>query len=306
MQKWRRTGTTSCLASPYYAIALTTCRKMPRYRGSPLAALRLGVGWNYSFAHQSRRAGEINVCLLATLLNPPRCRRAPSPLLGTSGSCTARMVRMRKQMTARYGPAIKRYFTVGPLACTMLWYTDIHKDAVEAPAIASVRTLTGMGEILDPILWAVVSISGLSFIKTLLDALNKSVEAEEAHAKHQQKPLPQMPQDPSRSPKEKVELVSFMFGFSASLLGLIFSGAKAAGNSLTAALVVWGVALISALFVVAWGSWYYSKTHESNLWNRVSRPWNWWVSRVNRDTGGSRTPGLPPSSDEEREASVSE
>ena len=104
------------------------------------------------------------------------------------------------------------------------------------------------------IVWAVALISLITFFKTLLDALNKSAEAEAAHAKHYKKEVTETAECGTWSPKEKVDFASFVLGFLASFLGLGF---------------------IVALFGVAWAGWYYAQTRESKVATWMSKPVTW-------------------------------
>ena len=75
------------------------------------------------------------------------------------------------------------------------------------------------------------------------------------------------------SPKEKVDFASFVLGFLASFLGLIFAWLKA-GN-FPAAMIILGLGFIVALFGVAWAGWYYAQTRESKVATWMSKPVTW-------------------------------
>jgi hypothetical protein len=107
------------------------------------------------------------------------------------------------------------------------------------------------------ILWALAIFALLTFVKTVLDGANKTTEAEAEHAKHYGKPAPVPAADGKRSQKEKVDFASFTLGTFVSLGGLIFAAFKAGGE--TAAYVMWGAALIMAIFAVAWATTHYAK-----------------------------------------------
>lgn len=136
-------------------------------------------------------------------------------------------------------------------------------------------------------MWAVTVISLITFFKTLLDALNKSAEAEAAHAKHYNKEVTEPAIGGTWSPKEKVDFASFVLGFLASFLGIIFAALKA--GDFVAAMIIWGLGFIAALFGVAWAGWYYTQTNESKVATWMSKPVAWISSKFFRKYEGLKT-----------------
>ncbi|MBG0741110.1 hypothetical protein IV500_17200 [Paeniglutamicibacter antarcticus] len=126
-----------------------------------------------------------------------------------------------------------------------------------ARTLASIRLPKKWGILDQSILWALAIFALLTFVKTVLDGANKTTEAEAEHAKHYGKPAPVPAADGRWSQKEKVDFASFTLGTFVSLGGLIFAAFKAGGEA--AAYVMWGAALIMAIFAVAWAATHYAK-----------------------------------------------
>jgi hypothetical protein len=107
-------------------------------------------------------------------------------------------------------------------------------------------------------LWVVAFVSLLTFLKTLLDAFNKSHEAEVAHAVHYGKEVPRNVS--GWSPKEKVDMGSIILGFLASVLGMAFAIARLSSDFQTVATITVLVAILAVLGGGAWASWFYMRS----------------------------------------------
>lgn len=99
------------------------------------------------------------------------------------------------------------------------------------------------------IAWALAVIAFFTWIKTVLDAGNKTFEAEAEHAAHYKKPEPPKNADGKLSNKERVDRASFYLGAAISMSGLVFAAFKAGGE--TAATIMVLLALLMALVTVA-------------------------------------------------------
>lgn len=97
--------------------------------------------------------------------------------------------------------------------------------------------------------WALAIIAFGTWIKTILDASNKTFEAEAEHAAHYSKPEPQKNVDGKLSNKERVDRLSFYLGAVISMGGLVFATLKAGGD--TAVFVAILVAVLTAIVTVA-------------------------------------------------------